>query len=44
MRSAAVVDRLPQLDKQIYDLSKEVKRLREELDKLSEISKTKDGE
>ena len=44
MRSAAVVDRLPQLDKQIYDLSKEVKRLREELDKLREISKTKDGE
>lgn len=44
MRSAAVADRLPQLDKQIYDLSKEVKRLREELDKLSEISKTKGGE
>lgn len=34
MKSAAVADRLPELDKQLYDLRKEVKRLREELDEL----------
>lgn len=34
MKSAAVADRLPELDKQLYDLRKEVKRLREELDQL----------